>query len=67
MGRMRDAGDGPQVVGFYWPFPVKWAGFTDLSSDAEEAARQSRTIRYQHEFVQRHVKEGRGFPGSPST
>jgi len=57
---MQDEGDRPQFVGFYWTFPVKWAGFTDLSSDADEAARQSRTIRYQRELVQRHVRERRG-------
>jgi hypothetical protein len=39
---------------------VKWAGFTDLSSDADEAAQQSRTIRYQRELVQRRVRERRG-------
>lgn len=57
---MQDKGDRPQFVGFYWTFPVKWAGFTDLSSDVDEAARQSRTIRYQRELVQRHVRERRG-------
>lgn len=60
MGRVQDEGDRPLFVGFYWTFPVKWAGFTDLSSDADEAARQSRTIRYQRELVQRHVRERRG-------
>lgn len=52
--------DGPQFVGFYWTFPVKWAGFTKLSANAEEAARQSRTIRYQRELTRRHVQEQRG-------
>ncbi len=57
---MQDEGDRPLFVGFYWTFPVKWAGFTDLSPDAGEAARQSRTIRYQRELVQRYVRERRG-------
>jgi len=60
MGHMQGEGDRPRFVGFYWTFPVKWAGFTDLSSNADEAARQSRTIRYQRELVQRHVRERRG-------
>jgi hypothetical protein len=57
---MRDDEDRPHFVGFYWTFPVKWAGFTRLSDDAEEAARQSRTIRYQRALAHRHVRENRG-------
>lgn len=52
--------DGPEFVGFYWTFPVVWAGFTSLSHDPEEAARQSRTIRYQREAVRREIDERRG-------
>lgn len=57
---MQDDDDRPQFVGFYWTYPVKWAGFTKLSPDADEAARQSRTIRYQRELAQRYVREKRG-------
>lgn len=39
------------AVGFYWTLPVPWAGFTQLSSDIDSAAAQSRTIRYQRDLV----------------
>jgi hypothetical protein len=47
-------------VGFYWTFPVRWAGFTHLSADADEAAMQSRTIAYQQALVRRYVSGERG-------
>ncbi|MCV2891409.1 recombinase family protein [Ruegeria aquimaris] len=45
------------AIGFYWTLPVPWAGFTSLSADPEEAAGQSRTIRYQREVIRRYAKE----------
>lgn len=45
---------------FYWTFPVPWAGFTDLPRDPDEAAKQSRTIRYQAARVRRWVAEEKG-------
>jgi hypothetical protein len=38
-------------VGFYWTLPVPWAGFVNLATNADEAARKSKTIRYQVERV----------------
>lgn len=43
-------------VGFYWTLPVNWAGFRDLPPDVEEAALESRTIRYQVERVRSWAK-----------
>lgn len=40
-----------KAVGFYWTLPVPWVGFSGLSENIEEAAQQSRTIRYQMERV----------------
>jgi hypothetical protein len=40
-----------RYIGFYWTLPVTWAGFTSLSKSADEAARQSWTIRYQRTRV----------------
>ena len=48
-------------VGFYWTLPVPWAGFRDLPSDVDAAARLSRTIRYQRERVRRWVKDEGGY------
>lgn len=45
------------AIGFYWTLPVPWAGFTSLSANPEEAAGQSRTIRYQREVIRRYAKE----------
>ena len=42
-----------RAVGFYWTLPVPWAGFTDLPTDVDEAAAQSRTIRYQRDLIRR--------------
>lgn len=39
------------AVGFYWTLPVPWDGFTELPDDIEDAAKASRTIRYQRELV----------------
>ena len=38
-------------VGFYWTLPVPWAGFVKLATNVDEAARTSKTIRYQVERV----------------
>lgn len=46
-----------KAVGFYWTLPVPWAGFTRLPAGIDEAAKASRTIRYQrsliHDYAQR--------------
>lgn len=47
-------------LAFYWTLPVNWAGFTALPNDADEAAKASRTIRYQVERVRRWVKDEKG-------
>lgn len=47
-------------IGFYWTLPVPWAGFTTLPKEPDEAARHSRTIRYQVERVRRWVKDDGG-------
>jgi hypothetical protein len=49
-----------KFVGFYWTLPVPWAGFTKLSENVDEAAAQSRTIRYQRNAVRRWVAEESG-------
>jgi len=46
-----------KAVGFYWTLPVPWAGFNELPADVDEAAKCSRTIRYQCELVRRYAKE----------
>lgn len=45
---------------FYWTLPVNWAGFTALPANADEAAKASRTIRYQVERVRHWVKGEKG-------
>ena len=47
-------------IGFYWTLPVPWAGFNDLPSDPDEAAKASKTIRYQVERVRRWVNDAKG-------
>ncbi|WP_158169274.1 hypothetical protein [Methylobacterium mesophilicum] len=42
-------------VGFYWTFPVRWAGFLDLPDDVARAAQASRTVAYQRALVRRFV------------
>jgi hypothetical protein len=49
-----------RYLGFYWTLPVPWAGFGRLPKDVDEAARLSRTIRYQRDRVRRWVAEQRG-------
>lgn len=49
-----------RYVGFYWTLPVPWAGFQSLPDDVDEAAEQSRTIRYQRDLVRRWVAEENG-------
>lgn len=46
-----------KYFGFYWALPVPWAGFRKLPAEIDAAAAQSRTIRYQRDFVRRWVKE----------
>jgi hypothetical protein len=45
------------AVGFYWTLPVPWAGFVRLPADADEAAKRSRTIRYQRDLTRRFAVE----------
>jgi hypothetical protein len=45
-----------KYVGFYWTLPVGWLGFRDLPKDAEQAAKKSKTIRYQRAVVQNWLK-----------
>ena len=49
-----------RYLGFYWTLPVPWAGFGKLPKDVDEAARLSRTIRYQRERVRRWVSDESG-------
>ncbi|MBS8225743.1 recombinase family protein [Vannielia litorea] len=50
----------PRYFGFYWTLPVPSVDFTALPKDVDEAAGQSRTIRYQRDRVRRWVKEQKG-------
>lgn len=45
--------------GIYWTFPVRWVGLTHFES-VEQAARISRTIRYQREVIRREVTARKG-------
>lgn len=47
-------------LAFYWTLPVNWAGFTSLPKNADEAAKTSKTIRYQAARVRRWVKDENG-------
>lgn len=47
-------------IGFYWTLPVPWAGFTKLPKSVEDAAKISRSIRYQVERIRRWVKDQNG-------
>jgi hypothetical protein len=44
-------------VGFYWTRPVNLIGFRTLGDNADVAAAESRTIRYQKERVSGYVRE----------
>jgi hypothetical protein len=44
-----------RYVGFYWTLPVLWAGFKTLPENPVEAARASKTIRYQQERARRFI------------
>lgn len=46
-----------KAIGFYWTLPVTWAGFTQVDSEADQAARESRTIALQREVVQRWARQ----------
>lgn len=46
-----------RAVGFYWTLPVRWAGFTQLPADIEEAAKASRTIAYQRELIRQYASD----------
>lgn len=45
-----------RVIGFYWTLPVPWAGFTKLPKSVDEAAKASRSIRYQRARVRQWLK-----------
>lgn len=51
---------GQAYVGFYWTLPVSRRPFRKDTTNVEEAARRSRTIRYQLEIIRRHVREEKG-------
>ena len=57
---MTDSSNGPAFIGFYWTLPVPRFGFTRLPASVDEAAAESRTIRYQREVVRLHVARERG-------
>lgn len=44
-----------RYVGFYWTLPVLWAGFKTLPKNPVDAARASKTIRYQQERARRFI------------
>lgn len=48
-----------KAVGFYWTLPVPWAGFTALPKNIEDAAKASRTIRYQMELIRSYAVENK--------
>lgn len=47
-------------VGFYWTLPVRRIGFRALPKDVDAAAKRSRTVRYQRDFVRHWVKGENG-------
>jgi hypothetical protein len=52
-------GMGGKAVGFYWTLPVPWAGFTALPEKIEDAAKVSRTIRYQMELIRSYAVQNK--------
>lgn len=47
------------AVGFYWTLPVPRAGFVQLPRNVDEAAKLSKTIRYQRDLTRRVAEEHR--------
>jgi hypothetical protein len=47
------------AVGFYWTLPVPWVGFTSLPKTVDDAAKLSRTIRYQRDLIRQYAAENR--------
>lgn len=45
-------------IALYWTLAVPWAGHTELSPDANQAATESKTIQYQQRLVRHWVKPG---------
>ncbi len=45
------------AVGFYWTLPVPWVGFTSLPKTVDEAAKLSRTIRYQRDLIRQYATD----------
>lgn len=48
---------GRNAVGFYWTLPVPWAGFMGLPDGIEDAAKASKTIRYQVQRIRNYARE----------
>jgi len=46
----------PKAVGFYWTLPVPWAGFATLPFEIDEAAKYSRTIRFQRKLIHDYAR-----------
>lgn len=47
------------AIGFYWTLPVPRAGFVQLPQNVDEAAKFSKTIRYQRDVTRRFAEEHR--------
>ena len=45
------------AVGFYWTLPVPWVGFTNLPKTVDDAAKLSRTIRYQRDLIRKYAAD----------
>ena len=45
------------AVGFYWTLPVPWVRFTSLPKAVDDAAKLSRTIRYQRDLIRRYAAD----------
>ena len=45
------------AVGFYWTLPAPWVGFRRLPEAVDEAAKKSKTIRYQRDLIRRCAEE----------
>lgn len=49
-----------KFVGFYWTLPMPSLGFRELPASADEAAKKSRTIRYQRDLARAFVRSQQG-------
>jgi hypothetical protein len=48
-----------KAITLYWTLPVKWAEFISLPSDANTAAKHSKTIWYQQQLITRYAKQNK--------